>query len=208
MVVPYPSPSLIERIFKKLVCDLQGGPVWSHIYLLSVGLMFAILGPASGHGWYHDAVHIEPSLAQWCCVSRTQAGLKHIEQGLSNHLRNMWKNPVNQSMVWKITVTLPEDHCQSHCHLWRLSVTDVISVIITKPCRQSVLTVKDWVFTPTVWCFLPRFNKKSSNVCRSSRWLTAASITNITWTNTQSVLSWVYMAVNSEVGSIERIIIA
>lgn len=45
----------------------------------------------------------------------------------------------------------------------------------------NILTVNDWVLTPTAWCFLPRFIKKSSKVCRSSRWLTAASITNITW---------------------------
>lgn len=49
-------------------------------------------------------------------------------------------------------------------------------------------TANDCGLTPTAWCFRPRLSKKSSREWRSSRWLTAASITSITW-NHGSMLS-------------------
>lgn len=49
-------------------------------------------------------------------------------------------------------------------------------------------TANDCGLTPTAWCFRPRLSKKSSREWRSSRWLTAASITSITW-NHRSMLS-------------------
>lgn len=58
-------------------------------------------------------------------------------------------------------------------------------------------TANDWVLTPTAWCFLPRLSRKSSKEWRSSRWLTAASITSITWDHVQIHTERVFKAVHT-----------
>lgn len=53
----------------------------------SVGLVLAVLGPSSAHYRYHDAVHVEPSLAQRRRVRLAKTALQHVEKGLSYHLQ-------------------------------------------------------------------------------------------------------------------------
>lgn len=61
----------------------------------------------------------------------------------------------------------------------------------------NVPTANDCVLTPTAWCFLPRLRRKSSKEWRSSRWLTAASITSITWEYVQIHIEGVFKAVHT-----------
>lgn len=53
----------------------------------SVSLVLAVFGPPSAHGGYHNAVHVEPSLAQGRCVGLAQTTLQHVEKRLTHHLK-------------------------------------------------------------------------------------------------------------------------
>lgn len=85
---------VINHSFKRFFVTVHLQSVVTYWYLQceshinSIGLVFSVFGPASGHGGHHKAVHIEPGLAQRCRVCRTQTALKHIQQRLSNHLMN------------------------------------------------------------------------------------------------------------------------
>lgn len=46
----------------------------------SVGLVLAVLGPSSAHYRYHDAVHVEPGLAQRRRVRLAKTALQHVEK--------------------------------------------------------------------------------------------------------------------------------
>lgn len=53
----------------------------------SVGLVLAVVGPASAHGRHHDGVHVEPGLTQRRREGLAQAALQHVEERLTHHLK-------------------------------------------------------------------------------------------------------------------------
>lgn len=132
----------------------------------SVSLVLAVFGPPSAHGCYHNAVHVEPGLTQRRCVGLAKTALQHVEKGLTHHLKKSKtnKNTNTQKKKSFSSQLIHLYNCFSRVVLWNVGPT-----------------ANDWVLTPTAWCFLPRLSRKSSKEWRSSRWLTAASITSITW---------------------------
>lgn len=133
----------------------------------SVSLVLAVLGPPSAHGCYHDAVHVEPGLTQRCGVGLAQTALQHVEKRLTDHLKESKTNK-NTNTEKELFFSI------AHSFLFFLFWDELLL-------WNFGHTANDWVLTPTAWCFLPRLSRKSSKEWRSSRWLTAASITSITW---------------------------
>lgn len=130
----------------------------------SVGLVLPVLGPSLAHGCYHNAVQVEPGLTQRCRVGLAQTALQHVEKGLT-HLLKKKHNWEKQTIFSQLTDMW-------NCFFIKVAIWNVVP------------TANDCVLTPTAWCFLPRLSRKSSKEGRSSRWLTAASITSITCTDT------------------------
>lgn len=62
----------------------------------SVGLVLAVVGPASAHGRHHDGVHVEPGLTQRRREGLAQAALQHVEERLTHHLKGRRANKNNQ----------------------------------------------------------------------------------------------------------------
>lgn len=137
----------------------------------SVSLVLAVFGPPSAHGCYHNAVHVEPGLTQGRCVGLAQTTLQHVEKGLTHNLK---KPKTNRQRGGKKHVFSPYVYKK---YVW-----------MSEKLHYVDHTANDCGLTPTAWCFRPRLSKKSSREWRSSRWLTAASITSITW-NHRSMLS-------------------
>jgi len=130
----------------------------------SVGLVLPVLGPSLAHGCYHNAVHVEPGLTQQCRVGLAQTALQHVEKGLTHLLK--------KTHNWEKQTIFSQQTDMWNCFFIKVSIWNVGP------------TANDCVLTPTAWCFLPRLSRKSSKEGRSSRWLTAASITSITCTDT------------------------
>lgn len=144
--------------------DLTASDQWLPLRV-SVSLVLTVLGPPSAHGCYHDAVHVEPGLTQRRRVGLAQTALQHVEKGLTHHLK---KSKTNQNTNTHKAHII---HCALSCEINSLRA---VQWKVDHTANASVLT-------PTAWCFLPRLSRKSSKEWRSSRWLTAASITSITW---------------------------
>lgn len=146
----------------------------------SVGLVLAIFGPPLAHGCYHNAVHVEPGLTQRRCVGLAKTALQHVEKGLTHRLKKSETNKqTRKKRIYIFHMLAHLCNCFFRVVLW------------------NVPTANDCVLTPTAWCFLPRLRRKSSKEWRSSRWLTAASITSITWEYVQIHTGGVFKAVHT-----------
>lgn len=89
----------------------------------SVSLVLAVFGPPSAHGCYHNAVHVEPGLAQGRCVGLAQTTLQHVEKGLTHNLKKPKTNRRGGTCFLSPYVYKNMCKCLKSCTMWIIQQT-------------------------------------------------------------------------------------
>lgn len=95
----------------------------------SVGLVLAVFGPPSAHGCYHNAVHVEPGLAQGRGVGLAQTTLQHVEEGLTHNLKTPKTNKhtgKKKKQVFFSSLYINMCTCLKSCTMWIIQQTTVV----------------------------------------------------------------------------------